>query len=181
MANTDAWGAAGRSSFVKNLASQPAAPAAGMRLFPEPTYRFLKDLEPALRRAIPVLIIAFLAVIARRIPAHRHACHSAFAGPEHGDFRSERVVVTVTVALKRLEYARHPHARHFGETVSAYSTVICVRMRGVKLRRQSDSPSFIGIYLFNAVVIVLSLGVDKLAKSTRLIYLPHSVQIGMEA
>ena len=64
MANTDAWRAPGRSSFVRNLAMQPGAPAVGARLFAEPTYRFLLELEPVLKRAIPVLIVVFLGVIA---------------------------------------------------------------------------------------------------------------------
>ncbi|MEZ5766096.1 MAG: PAS domain-containing sensor histidine kinase, partial [Xanthobacteraceae bacterium] len=43
---------------------QPGAPAVGARLFAEPTYRFLLEMEPVLKRAIPVLIVVFLGVIA---------------------------------------------------------------------------------------------------------------------
>jgi two-component system cell cycle sensor histidine kinase PleC len=64
MANTDAWGAPGRSSFVRNLAAEPRIPASGARLFAEPAYRRLLEAEPLLRRVIPALIVIFLIIIA---------------------------------------------------------------------------------------------------------------------
>ena len=66
MAKTDAWGATGGSFHARRTAASRAR--AGLmgnaRLIAEPAYQRLLAAEPVLRRAIPVLIVVFLAVIA---------------------------------------------------------------------------------------------------------------------
>ncbi|MFI0846940.1 PAS domain-containing sensor histidine kinase [Mesorhizobium sp. IMUNJ 23232] len=59
MARTDAWGAAGRSAFVRRRPIR----AETVSVFAKPAFRRLLAAEPLLRRSIPTLIIVFLIVI----------------------------------------------------------------------------------------------------------------------
>ncbi len=64
MANSDAWSAPGRVSYARSAASPASAAIGNVRVFAGPAYRRLLDVEPLLRRAIPVLVVVFLLVLA---------------------------------------------------------------------------------------------------------------------
>jgi two-component system, cell cycle sensor histidine kinase PleC len=64
MAQTDAWGAAGRSFFGKRRFLREPRLAGNARVLAAPAYRRLLAAEPILRRSIPTLIIIFLIVVA---------------------------------------------------------------------------------------------------------------------
>jgi two-component system cell cycle sensor histidine kinase PleC len=64
MAQTDAWGAAGRSFFGKRRFLREPRLAGNARVLAAPAYRRLLAAEPILRRSIPTLIIIFLVVVA---------------------------------------------------------------------------------------------------------------------
>ncbi|MCO5071806.1 MAG: ATP-binding protein [Rhizobiaceae bacterium] len=64
MANTDAWRATGRYSFARSSGAKAPITSGGARLFATPDYTRLMELEPALRRIIPLLIVVFLGLIA---------------------------------------------------------------------------------------------------------------------
>ena len=63
MAGADAWGAADGSTFARHNEGRDNV-VGNARIIAAPAYRRLLDIEPLLKRSIPVLIIIFLIVVA---------------------------------------------------------------------------------------------------------------------
>ena len=116
----------------------------------------------------------------RRIPTHRHARHAAFARAKQRDLRAERIFVAIVGQLQVFDHAGRSKAGNLRETAARHANVIGVGVRGIKLRRQTDAPTFVGINRRIHVVIIFAFGIDELAEAAHVINLPHGEQVFMK-
>src|SRR5690554_3807085 len=63
------------------------------------------------------------AMVARSIPAHRHACRTAFAGSEKCDFGAKRILVRVVFGFQMCQGAGHFYTGNLSEAAAGDAVV----------------------------------------------------------